>query len=91
MIWDSNDIKCSFNQYGHSGGGERLTSLIWAIVVVLFALWLLGFWMNIGGSLIFLLLVLAVAGVTYNLLAGGLYGGPDHHHTSEVTEVDREV
>jgi len=91
MIWDSNDIKCSFNQYGHSGGGERLTSLIWAIVVVLFALWLLGFWMNIGGSLIFLLLVLAVAGVIYNLLAGGLYGGPDHHHTSEVTEVDREV
>ena len=68
-----------------------MTSLIWAIVVVLFALWLLGFWMNIGGSLIFLLLVLAVAGVIYNLLAGGLYGVPDHHHTSEVTEVDREV
>jgi hypothetical protein len=68
-----------------------LTTLIWAIVVVLFALWLLGFSMNIGGSLIFLLLVLAVAGVIYNLLAGGLYGGADHHHTSEVTEVDREV
>jgi hypothetical protein len=68
-----------------------LTSLIWAIVVVLFALWLLGFSMNIGGSLIFLLLVLAVAGVIYNLLAGGLSGGPQHHHTSEGTEVDREV
>jgi Family of unknown function (DUF5670) len=90
MILDSNDIKCSCNQYGHSGG-ERLTSLIWAIVVVLFALWLLGFSMNIGGSLIFLLLVLAVAGVIYNLLAGGLYGGSDHHHTSEVTEVDPEL
>jgi uncharacterized protein DUF5670 len=68
-----------------------LTGLIWAIVVVLFALWLLGFSMNIGGSLIFLLLVLAVAGVIYNLLAGGLYGGPHQHHTSEATEVDREV
>jgi len=69
-----------------------LTSLIWAIVVVLFALWLLGFSMNIGGSLIFLLLVLAIVGVIYNLLAGGMYGDAHHHHhTSEVTEVDREV
>jgi len=69
-----------------------LTSLIWAIVVVLFVLWLLGFSMNIGGSLIFLLLVLAIVGVIYNLLAGGIYGGArHHHHTTEVTEVDREV
>jgi uncharacterized protein DUF5670 len=68
-----------------------LTSLIWAIIVVLFVLWLLGFSMNIGGSLIFLLLVLAIVGVIYNLLAGGMYGGRHHHHTTEVTEVDREV
>ena len=68
-----------------------MTSLIWAIVVVLFILWLLGFSMNIGGSLIFLLLVLAVAGVIYNLLAGGLYGRPHHDHPTEVSEVDREV
>jgi uncharacterized protein DUF5670 len=91
MILDSNDIKYFLNQSGHSGGGERLTSLIWALVVVLFALWLLGFSMNIGGSLIFLLLVLAVAGVIYNLLAGGLSGGPQHRPTSEGTEVDREI
>ena len=31
-----------------------MTSLIWAIVVVLFALWLLGFSMNIGGSFRFI-------------------------------------
>ncbi|TMG30824.1 MAG: lmo0937 family membrane protein [Chloroflexi bacterium] len=68
-----------------------MASLIWAIVVVLFVLWLLGFTMNIGGSLIFLLLVLAIVGVIYNLLAGGMYGGTHHHHTTEVTEVDREV
>jgi Family of unknown function (DUF5670) len=67
-----------------------LTSLIWTIVVVLFALWLLGFAMNIGGSLIFLLLVLAIVGVIYNLLAGGMYPRR-HHHTTEVTEVDREI
>ena len=68
-----------------------MISLIWAIVVVLFVLWLLGFGFHIGGSLIFLLLVLAIAGVIYNLLAGGTYGGTHHHHHTEVTEVDREV
>jgi hypothetical protein len=67
-----------------------LASLIWAIIVILFVLWLLGFSFHIGGSLIFLLLVLAIAGVIYNLLAGGMYGGTrHHHHTTEVTEVDR--
>ena len=66
-----------------------MTSLIWAIIVVLFVLWLLGFGFHIGGSLIFLLLVLAIAGVIYNLLAGGMWGGGAHrHHTTEVTEVD---
>jgi amino acid transporter len=71
-------------------GGERLTSLIWAIVAVLFVLWLLGFGLRIGGSLIFLLLGLAVIGVVYNLVAGGMYGGTRHHHhtTTEVTEVE---
>ena len=67
-----------------------MASLIWAIIVILFVLWLLGFSFHIGGSLIFLLLVLAIAGVIYNLLAGGIYGGTrHHHHTTEVTEVDR--
>lgn len=70
-----------------------MTSLIWAIVAVLFVLWLLGFGFHIGGSLIFLLLVLAVIGVIYNLLAGGVYGGTrhHHHHVTEVREVEREV
>lgn len=47
-----------------------MVSLIWTIVVVLFVLWLLGFALHVGGSLIFLLLVLAVIGVVYNLLMG---------------------
>ena len=41
-----------------------------------------------AGSLIFLLLVLAIAGVIYNLVAGGMYGGAHHHHTTDVTEVE---
>jgi hypothetical protein len=47
-----------------------MVGLIWTVVVVLFVLWLLGFALHIGGSLIFLLLVLAVVGIIYNLLAG---------------------
>ncbi len=41
--------------------------LVWTAVVVLFILWLLGFSIQIGGSLIHLLLVLALVGIIYNL------------------------
>ncbi len=34
--------------------------MIWSIIVVLVALWLLGFSLNIGGSLIHTLLVIAL-------------------------------
>ena len=66
-----------------------MASLIWAIVAVLVILWLLGVGFHIGGTLIFLLLLLAIMGVVYNLLAGRMYGGTRHHpHTTEVTEVE---
>jgi hypothetical protein len=66
-----------------------MTSLIWAIVAILVVLWLLGLIGGIGGNLIFLLLLLAIVGVLYNLLAGRMYPGTGHHHdTTEVTEVD---
>lgn len=45
-------------------------NLIWTIVGVLLILWLLGFSINVGGSLIHLLLVLALIGVVYNLFVG---------------------
>ncbi|MCZ8068612.1 MAG: lmo0937 family membrane protein [Microcystis sp.] len=41
--------------------------LVWTAFVILFILWLLGFSINIGGSLIHLLLVLVLIGVVYNL------------------------
>jgi hypothetical protein len=47
-----------------------MVSLIWTIVVVLFVLWLIGFAVHIGGTLIHLLLVLAIIGIIYNLLVG---------------------
>jgi hypothetical protein len=44
--------------------------MLWTIVVVLFILWLLGFSLGIGGSLIHLLLVVALAVIVINLMTG---------------------
>lgn len=43
--------------------------MLWMIVVVLLILWLLGFSMSIGGSLIHLLLVVALAVIIINLVS----------------------
>ena len=45
-------------------------NLIWAIVVILVVLWLLGLVINVGGGLIHLVLVLAVILLIYNLISG---------------------
>ncbi|MEA5534650.1 lmo0937 family membrane protein [Crocosphaera sp. XPORK-15E] len=45
-----------------------MLDLVWTAVVILFILWLLGFSIHIGGSLIHLLLVLVLIGIVYNLL-----------------------
>ncbi len=48
-----------------------LTNILWAIVVVLVVLWLIGFLaIHIGGGLIHLLLVIAVIVLLYNLFVG---------------------
>ncbi len=44
--------------------------LLWAIIVVLFVFWLIGFALHIGGGLIHLLLVIAVIVFVVNLLTG---------------------
>lgn len=49
-------------------------NLIWTVVVVLFVLWLLGFSIHVGGSLIHILLILALVGVVYNLFMGRRLG-----------------
>jgi hypothetical protein len=47
-----------------------MLSIIWAVLVVLVILWLLGFIVGVGGSLIHLLLVVALLLLIYNLLVG---------------------
>jgi hypothetical protein len=44
--------------------------MLWTIIVILFALWLLGLVGHIGGGLIHLLLVLAVIVFLFNVLTG---------------------
>ena len=44
--------------------------MLWSIVAVFLILWLLGFSFSIGGSLIHLLLVVALVVVVINLVSG---------------------
>lgn len=45
--------------------------MLWALVVILFVLWLLGFTVfHVAGGLIHLLLVLAVIVIVYRLITG---------------------
>ena len=47
-----------------------MANMLWTIVVVLFVLWLLGFALHVGGSLIHLILVIAVILIVVNLITG---------------------
>ncbi len=44
--------------------------MLWTIFVILLILWLLGFSFHVGGSLIHLLLVVAVVVLIINLVSG---------------------
>jgi hypothetical protein len=44
--------------------------MLWTIFVILVVLWLLGFSLHIGGSLIHLLIVIAVIVLIFNLISG---------------------
>jgi hypothetical protein len=44
--------------------------IIWALVVLLFVFWLLGFVAHVGGGLIHLLLVIAIVVAAFNLFTG---------------------
>ena len=45
-----------------------LGSVLWAVIVVLVVLWLLGLVVHIGGGLIHILLVVALIVLIYNLI-----------------------
>ena len=45
-------------------------NLLWTVISILIVLWLVGFLMHLGGSLIHLLLVIALVLFIYNLVTG---------------------
>lgn len=47
-----------------------LSGLLWAVIVVLVVLWLIGLVANVGGGFIHLLLVIALIVIVVNLLTG---------------------
>lgn len=47
-----------------------MAGLIWAIIVILFVFWILGFAIHIGGALIHLLLVIALVLLVFNIVTG---------------------
>jgi hypothetical protein len=47
-----------------------MVGILWAIIVVLFVLWLLGFALHFGGGLIHLVLVIVVVLIMFNILTG---------------------
>jgi hypothetical protein len=47
-----------------------MVGIIWAIIVVMFVFWILGFALHIGGGLIHLLLVIAVILLVFNIVTG---------------------
>jgi fatty acid desaturase len=49
---------------------RRRSKMLWTIFVVLLVLWLLGFSLHIAGSLIHLLLVVALVVLVINLVSG---------------------
>lgn len=44
--------------------------MLWTLIVILVILWALGFFAQIGGGLIHILLVVALIAFIYNMLAG---------------------
>ena len=47
-----------------------MAGILWTIIVVLFAFWLIGFLVHFGGGLIHLLLLVALVLIVVNLLTG---------------------
>ncbi len=52
-------------------GGKIMVGILWAIVVILVVLWLIGLLMNVAGGFIHLLLIVALIVLLYNLFFAG--------------------
>lgn len=57
---------------GRNAGRENvsLSSILWAVVVILVVLWLVGLVAGFAGGLIHILLIIAIIVILYNLFVG---------------------
>jgi hypothetical protein len=66
--------RCFFSARGWRGYQDsikkEISIMLWTILVILLVLWLIGLLSNVGGSLIHLLLVVAVVVLIINLVTG---------------------
>lgn len=51
-------------------GSNSMGGILWAIIVILVVLWLLGLLLNFAGNFIHILLIIALIVLVYNLVAG---------------------
>jgi hypothetical protein len=58
----------NFDPQGARGAKEKV--MLWTVFVILIVLWLLGFGFHIAGSLIHILLVIALIVLVINLVSG---------------------
>ena len=56
--------------FGRARKEQKDVTMLWTIFVVLLILWLLGFSLHVGGSLIHLLLVIGLVVLAINLFGG---------------------
>jgi hypothetical protein len=55
----------------HTDEGEYMIGLLWTIIVVLFLLWIIGFFVvHVGGGLIHILLLVVLVLIVFNLITG---------------------
>lgn len=47
-----------------------MAGILWTIIVILFAFWLVGFLLHVGGGLIHIVLLIVLVLVVYNVLTG---------------------
>ena len=62
--------RCTFPVSSQGKSKEGDFEMLWTILVILLVLWLIGLLSNVGGSLIHLLLVVAVVVLVINLVTG---------------------
>ena len=63
-------FQIAFRKRAETSFKEGESIMLWTILVILLVLWLIGLLSNVGGSLIHLLLVVAVVVLIINLVTG---------------------